>query len=85
MAKNYTKQRTVIYTDEEFDAVVKATKMLGKETNAFIRWASVNTARHVQNQPHAYLARRPLTNGHDRPQTPSPQKMNYVPRWEDSY
>jgi hypothetical protein len=82
--KKYTKQRTVIYTDEGFDAVVKATKLLGMETNAFIRWASENTARHVLNQPHAYIGRKP-TNGHDRPQPSPPQKMNYVPRCEDSY
>jgi hypothetical protein len=83
--KKYTKQRTVIYTDEGFDAVVKATSKLGMELNAFIRWASVNTARHVLNKPHAYLSRKPTTNGYDRPQPSPPQKMNHVPRWEDSY
>lgn len=82
LVKKYTKQRTVIHTDEQFDAVVKATKLVGKETNAFIRWASVNTARYVLNQPHAYVRAQP--NGYDRSQPP-PQKMNYVPHWEDSY
>jgi hypothetical protein len=83
--KKYTKQRTVFYTDEELHAVRQATAQLGMELNAFIRWASVNTARHVLNQPHAYLGRKPTTNGYDRPQHLQPQKMNHVPRWEDSY
>jgi hypothetical protein len=62
--REYTKQRTVCYTDEELNAVKVATSMLGMELNAFIRWASVNTARHVLNQPHAYIGRRvPANNG----------------------
>jgi hypothetical protein len=83
--KKYTKQRTVCYTNEELNAAKMATTMLGMELNAFIRWASVNTARHVLNQPHAYLGRKPTTNGYDRPQHPQRQKINHVPRWEDSY
>jgi hypothetical protein len=82
--KKYTKQRTVGYTDEELHAVRQATAQLGMELNAFIRWASVNTARHVLNQPHAYIARKQM-NGYDRPQPPQKQSMNHVPRWEDSY
>jgi hypothetical protein len=83
--KKYTKQRTVCYTDEDLHAVRQATAHLGMELNAFIRWASVNTARHVLNQPHAYIGRK-QTNRHDRPQQPEPvEKMNQAPRWEDSY